>query len=78
MSTITMNKTGYKTAAAGRKVSLMERFKNYLAENRATIIGGLTMMNGSGNAYEVYRMLNQQSGTAGWKNGIMKRKAEKK
>lgn len=59
MSTITMNKTGYKAfPGTERKISLKERFQNYVIENSAIIFSGLTMLNG-GNAYNVYKMLSR-------------------
>ena len=42
-----------------KKVSLTERFRNYVAENSAVIVSGIAMLNGNTNAYRVYRMLSR-------------------
>lgn len=57
MSTVTKNKTSYKIFTKfEKKVSLMERFQNYIVENSEVFVSGLMMVNG--NAYSVYKMLN--------------------
>lgn len=39
------------------KVSLKERFVNYIMENRETIVAGLSAMNGNTNALKVYTLM---------------------
>lgn len=39
------------------KVSLKERFVNYITENSDIIIGGLSSLNGNTNALRVYAMM---------------------
>ena len=39
------------------KVSLKERFVNYIMENSYIIIGGLSALNGNANAYKMYVMM---------------------
>lgn len=57
---MTLNKTNHKAFTESKKnVSLTERFKNYVMENSAIIVGGMMALNGNTNAYRVYRMLNE-------------------
>ena len=39
------------------KVSLKERFVNYIMENSDIIIGGLSILNGNTNAYRMYSIM---------------------
>ena len=60
MSTIALKKTGYKSfSGSGKKLSLTERFKNYVMENCAVIVSGMMMMTGNTNAYSMYQMLSR-------------------
>ncbi len=59
MSTITLNGTGHKSLIeSGKRVSIMEKFTNYMTENSAIFISGL-MMYSNTSIYNVYRMLNR-------------------
>lgn len=60
MSTMTLNKVTYKAfTESERKMTAMEKFRNYITENSAIIISGLAMLNGNTNAYRIYRMLSR-------------------
>ena len=60
MSTIALKKTGYKSfSGSGKKLSLTERFKNYVMGNCAVIVSGMMMMTGNTNAYSMYQMLSR-------------------
>ena len=39
------------------KVSLKERFVNYIMENSDIIVGGLSVLNGNANTYKMYAMM---------------------
>lgn len=42
---------------ASDKVSLKERFVNYIMENSDIIIGGLSALNGNANTYKMYALM---------------------
>lgn len=60
MSTIALNRTNHKSfAKADERMTLSERFRNYLAENSAVIVSGMMALNGDSNAYKIYNLLKK-------------------
>lgn len=57
MSTIALHKSTYPTT--GRKESFLEKFLEAYKENQVNIICGLLLLNGSTNAYSLYKMLSR-------------------
>lgn len=53
MSSIALKSKTYKK----EKISLKERFKNYVLSNSAYICGGILAMNGDTRGYYTYKML---------------------
>lgn len=62
MNTTVLGRTGSKVLSASEgKVSMMERFKNYLLENSAEIVSGMMALNGNTNALRTYLMLKKDT-----------------
>lgn len=57
MSTIALHKSAYPTT--GRKESFLEKFLEAYKENQVNIICGLLLLNGSTNAYSLYKTLSR-------------------
>jgi hypothetical protein len=57
METITLQNNAYKYAVSGN--SLFDKLVKLYRENSAAIICGLLSLNGSTNAYPLYRILNK-------------------
>lgn len=61
MTTAVMrNKTVYSTKTGKHKMSLKERFVNYMRENGAEIACGMIAMNGDSHAYRLYELLKNE------------------
>lgn len=59
MAAMTMSNTAaYKKDSSNRRLSLMERLKNYVEENGTLIFCGFMAFNGDSNAYKLYAQLS--------------------